>query len=381
MSSGHALVVLFDVTVLLAIILFLCTLLPAVFSKSVQRSIGWYSLMTAWLTYSLSYGLLIGRQEEPIEPPLGLCLFQTLLVYAVPPLVAVGTLCYYIEFYLIVSSLRSNNPRRPSFSRTFCLAIAPWLVFLMIILEVLLLVFPGKRLHLVDRAANNFYCHLENDIPNQVTAAVIIAAMVILIPLEVWTGISMYRNWEVFKRLSRTDRQIFITVYLRLILCTIAAVIAFAFSMLAFVFPAPDATSLAYPTLPIFIAFAFGTQRDLLQAWLFWRPSQPYGSIVFNGGTVITTNVYTSWGAQTTGISTETQTQEFKPSPAGDPLRGPALSRVPKTPATLSTSTAILTNPITHPDTPLVVAHPASSQTLRELPPLESIAKADTQIK
>lgn len=84
--SSHTLVVLFDVTVLLAILLFVFTWAPAVFSKKVQRSIGWFNLMTAWSVYSLSYGLLVGRQEIPGPPPFSICLAQTLLIYAAPPL-------------------------------------------------------------------------------------------------------------------------------------------------------------------------------------------------------------------------------------------------------------------------------------------------------
>lgn len=84
-SQHHTLIIVFDVFVLLGFILFLCTLLPAVFSRAVQRSVAWYSLMTAWVVYSLSYGLLVGRQEGP-EPPLNICLLQTLLIYAVPAL-------------------------------------------------------------------------------------------------------------------------------------------------------------------------------------------------------------------------------------------------------------------------------------------------------
>ena len=85
MPSQHSLVVLFDVFVFAGIGLSLCTFLPAILSKNVYRSIGWYSLMTAWLVYSLSYALLIGKQEGP-DPPFGLCVFQSLLVYATPPL-------------------------------------------------------------------------------------------------------------------------------------------------------------------------------------------------------------------------------------------------------------------------------------------------------
>jgi hypothetical protein len=85
MSFHHSLVVLFDAIVLVATILCLCTIVPAILSRTVHRSIAWYSLMTAWLVYSVSYGLLIGKQEGP-NPPFGLCLLQTLLVYAGPPL-------------------------------------------------------------------------------------------------------------------------------------------------------------------------------------------------------------------------------------------------------------------------------------------------------
>jgi len=85
MPSHHSLIVFFDVAVFMAIVLSLCTFLPAILSKNVRRSIGWYSLIAAWLVYSLSYALLIGKQEGT-DPPSGLCVFQSLLIYAVPAL-------------------------------------------------------------------------------------------------------------------------------------------------------------------------------------------------------------------------------------------------------------------------------------------------------
>jgi len=85
MPSHHSLVVFFDVVVFVAIALSFFTFLPAILSKNVHRSIGWYSLIAAWLVYSLSYALLIGKQEGP-DPPFGLCAFQSLLIYAVPTL-------------------------------------------------------------------------------------------------------------------------------------------------------------------------------------------------------------------------------------------------------------------------------------------------------
>ncbi|KAF9444668.1 hypothetical protein P691DRAFT_736113 [Macrolepiota fuliginosa MF-IS2] len=332
MPSDRTLVILFDVLVLMAVVLLLCTLLPAVFSKNVYRSIGWYNLMTAWLVYSLSYGLLVGRQVESADPPLDLCLFQTSLIYAVPGLASASMVCYNVEFYLIISGLRSGTPRPPSFSRTFWLVVIPWLVFLMIILEVLLLVFPGRQLHLLHVAANNLYCHLNNSAPAQVTSAIIICAVVILIPLEVCTGSLMYRNWDVFGNLSRTTRRLFLTVYLRLIISTLAAVTAFAFSMLTFVFKTPDAKSLVYPIVPIAIAFAFGTQKDLLRAWLFWRAPRPDNPIVFNSGTLMTTGISASGSIGTNAV----RTQRLESISGGDSLGKP--TPVPETLALVSST-------------------------------------------
>lgn len=85
MPSHHTVVVLYDVIALTAMVMFICSFLPAIFSRGVQRSAGWYSLMTAWLVYALSYILLVGKQEGP-EPAFGLCMLQTLLVYAAPSL-------------------------------------------------------------------------------------------------------------------------------------------------------------------------------------------------------------------------------------------------------------------------------------------------------
>lgn len=84
--ASYPSVTLFNVLVLLSVLLVVCTLFPPIFSKNVNRSPGWYSLMLGWLLFSLSYGLLIGHQQSTDQPPPGLCTAQALLVYAVPPL-------------------------------------------------------------------------------------------------------------------------------------------------------------------------------------------------------------------------------------------------------------------------------------------------------
>lgn len=282
----YDIVILFDVLVLLSILLVAFALLPAVSSRYVSRSVGWYSLMTGWLVFSLSYGLIVGYQGER-RPPLSLCTFQTLLIYAVPQLVATSLLCYYIEFYLIISGLRTGKLRSPSQTRTFLLAVAPWVVFFFNIVTVSILIFPGNRLHLVERAPNNFYCHLSNPIPATITSATVIGVIGVLLPLEAWTGLVMYRHWDAFRRLSKADSRIYLALYIRFTLSTMVSIAAFLLSTLLFILPRTYRSGLCYPFLAIIMTVAFGIQKDILRAWMFWYQQNRRLSTIFFAKTTV----------------------------------------------------------------------------------------------
>lgn len=268
-------VIVFDSLILLSILLVIFALLPALLSRNVSRSVGWYSLMTGWLVYSISYGLIVGYQEGERGPPRGLCVTQTLLIYAVPQLVATSLLCYYIEFHLIISGLRNGKTGPPSRTRTFLLTVAPWIVFFSDIIGVSILLFPGKHLHLVERAPNHLFCHIPYNsypIPATITSAVVAGSIGIAIPLEVWTGLVMYWHWDIFRHMDKSNSRIYLTLYIRMTLSTICAVVALMLSMLLFFFPKVERTELCYPIVSVIMAIAFGTQKDILRAWVFWCP-------------------------------------------------------------------------------------------------------------
>lgn len=296
---SHGWILFFDITVLLGVFLATCILLPALFSKNVHRSIGWYSMMGAWLVYGLSYSLLIGLQERDDPPPKGLCLLQTLLIYPAPVLAASATLCYYIEFYFIVSSCKRENLAQvtsPSRTRVIWLALIPWIVWMAALFETGLILFHGDNISLLERAEHRFYCHLRLIAPSLVTGALALFMVAVLIVLQVRTGFTMRRHWDLFKRLTETDRQVLVTIYIRFIYCSASGVITTILCSFAFAMPAPNADCLQvlYPIPSIIFALAFGTQKDLRQAWCFWRKPEPYTSIVFHHHTLSTTNYFTS---------------------------------------------------------------------------------------
>lgn len=81
-------ITIFNFFASLGVISIIAVLAPALFSPRIKRSATWYGELTSWLVYSVSYILLFGHQLGPKPPPHGLCMFQAVLVYAMPPLYA-----------------------------------------------------------------------------------------------------------------------------------------------------------------------------------------------------------------------------------------------------------------------------------------------------
>jgi hypothetical protein len=85
MAGAPAYLIAYDVLSFASALILLITILTVVVSKRLYRGKGWFSMMLYWLIYALSYGLLVGKQTGS-EPSFGLCYFQTLFIYAAPPL-------------------------------------------------------------------------------------------------------------------------------------------------------------------------------------------------------------------------------------------------------------------------------------------------------
>ncbi|KAF9450979.1 hypothetical protein P691DRAFT_788090 [Macrolepiota fuliginosa MF-IS2] len=286
--SRHTLVIAFDVLCFLAVLSILCTLLPAMLSRNVKRSVGWYSLMVAWLLFSVGYVLLVGRQERPEEPPRGLCLAQVLLTYPAPALMFAGPL----------PPTQTHSDANPGCGVVLFqnIKLKVWQSWANQNHSDIL----GGNLSQMEPAPNGLYCHINGLTQNLLVTTIIVLhppvigekGLVLNFIYSVWTGFSMYRHWASFRRLSQTDRHIFLTVYIRFLFVTISAFIALVFSIRSYsALTDPDTGnfSIAYPFIAICIALAFGTQKDMLQAWVFWKYSEPCNTIVFHGHTSATT--------------------------------------------------------------------------------------------
>ncbi|KAF9464070.1 hypothetical protein BDZ94DRAFT_1297476 [Collybia nuda] len=270
-------IIAFDVLASLGIVSVTAVFVPAVFSPRIRRSATWFGMLTSWLVYSLSYVLLFGRQFSMKFPPHGLCMLQAILVYVMPPLCSVATTCFTIDFFLKISKVKIQGKKIGYKTGKFIIAL-PWASGLVIAIEAILVINDDTAVTL---DPNHFYCHITNSIPTMVNIGILCLCSLIVIPLEIYTGILLYRNWAVIKNSNGKNAHVALSTLVRLILFSFIVSLAIALTL----FTATHlgkfvaAWGIVLVTLPIFSAICFGTQQDLLNVWLFWRrPSSSKGS-------------------------------------------------------------------------------------------------------
>ncbi|KAF9445475.1 hypothetical protein P691DRAFT_266471 [Macrolepiota fuliginosa MF-IS2] len=265
----------YDVLSFASALLIALTILTVILSKQLYRGKGWFGLMSCWLVYSISYGLLVGRQIGA-EPSFSHCFAQTVFIYAAPPLVGVGTLCFYLDFYL--GSCWDPSRRcslRPAIS--WLLLALPWMVHIAIDLEVVIVAVRSNADPVVERIESNLYCHLQdNSVPGMLNAALVVLSMVLLIPLE---GIQLYRSRSIR---SGADFRQYLSVYIRIAACTIVASVAFGLSAITLVDVKSDSLvqDLSFPCLSMAVSLIFASQQDLLNVWFCRRAKKSTYSFV-----------------------------------------------------------------------------------------------------
>ncbi|KAJ7818815.1 hypothetical protein B0H13DRAFT_397205 [Mycena leptocephala] len=253
----------------LAIIMFTAWLSPRV-----RRTPAWYLFMASWMFFCLSYFLIAGQQVGA-EPSFGICATQAALVYAAPPLTSCVSLSFLLQLYSTVSSVLRNG--RSSRTRTIALQIFPFVVYFVFFIESLAICLSNRDE--VARSISGMFCHLTNPFQVKITATVVILAMTSMLVYEVLTIALLYRNWTAFQRLRvRTNDAVSLPLLIRVTVFSFLPMVAMVVSSMAFLSTSPIVaaeTNLVVAFLPIAAAVIFGTQRDLLSVWMFWKKPAP----------------------------------------------------------------------------------------------------------
>ncbi|KAL4267602.1 G-protein coupled receptors family 3 profile domain-containing protein [Pleurotus pulmonarius] len=253
-------------------------LLTALSSKRIQRDLTWYNFCIAWIISCISYLLLsfAGQQTGP-APNHVLCLTQASLIYAAPNLTAFATLALVIQLWLNVHSapIGSTSPRhRVSGLVTLILLSVPYAVAIVTLVASLMVAshWPGC----VSRAKSSMYCGMNIRLPGQVSAILVAVSMGVAVFLEVFIAVTLYRNWRLLKSLDghimhsmRTSVRVGIFSLFSILSIAVAPVY-----LSAVMAPIPN---IIIALTPVAAFFVFGSQKDLLSVWIFWRrvPSSP----------------------------------------------------------------------------------------------------------
>ncbi|KAF8217482.1 hypothetical protein K438DRAFT_2006614 [Mycena galopus ATCC 62051] len=278
LSTGAAMdsgIVIFNLFAFLGLFWLSAVLITAATSRTIHRSKTWFAHLGAWAAYSLSYVLIVGRQTGP-PPSHTVCLLQASLIYACPVLAGIGGLCFLIEIYLGISTVLFQKKIHPGWSTL--LAIFPYLFAACVFIRVLLMVRDEST---VQRHPTNFYCHIAGANNAFESAIIVLVSGILLLSLEGGIIVMLCVNWRDFRNLSRSDPRYGLSVFIRLGLFTL--LYCFGAGLDAFTIYAGNMSfaswSVLLPIASIFAALAFGTQKDILQAWMFWRkPSFAEGS-------------------------------------------------------------------------------------------------------
>ncbi|KAJ7158708.1 hypothetical protein C8R46DRAFT_1224641 [Mycena filopes] len=248
--------------------------LTAWLSPTVHRTSAWYSFMLSWMFFCLSYFLIVGQQVGP-EPSFEICVTQAALIYAAPVLTSCISLAFLLQLYSTVSSVLRSGPM--SRIRTLLAQTFPFATYLVVFLETLILGLSNRSE--VARDISGMFCHLTNSLQKKVTATVVILAMLAMLVYEGLTVSLLYRNWTAFKRLRvRSNDAVLLPLMIRISVFSFLPMVAMVVSSLSYLSSSPigdGQTNLIVAFLPAAAAVIFGTQRDILNSWMFWKKKTP----------------------------------------------------------------------------------------------------------
>ncbi|KAK0207069.1 hypothetical protein DFS33DRAFT_641526 [Desarmillaria ectypa] len=270
-------VLIYDILSFLGFFFLLAVLFPAAFSKQIKRRRTWFSLIISWMVFAFSYLCLVNNQFGG-EPHFGTCLFQTLLVYSAPPLVASTGFYFILDIYL---ELRNTIFRGSDVSVAYrdAMVLTPWVLWVLMIMTTAFLIEDPTQ---ISRESTHMYCHSNSGTQLAVTLCVTFPLAASCILLEGLMGRLLYRNWTIFRRYcvdkasdSRSGR-ISLSMMIRIVCFTTIplAALGLASFVAAHQMDSSATWNILLASLPILAALSFGTQQDIVRAWMFRLPSR-----------------------------------------------------------------------------------------------------------
>ncbi|KAI0671312.1 hypothetical protein C8Q78DRAFT_763833 [Trametes maxima] len=252
----------------------LAVLITALFAPKVYRHFTWLNFCITWLIYCISYTMLAfsGQQTRPEPPAYPLCLTQASLVYSAPVLVAMSTFSLVLQLFFTLSSALRPPPKdsvapRATMRNAFLL-LAPYILWLGFIIAILVIGTRNPRS--VARAGGLVYCVIKTGAPGNATAITVAAILLCMVVLDVYIGAVLYKNWRALRGSDRPGKIPF-SLILRVAIFSFFCVVGIGCSFVFLSEVSFFAGNTLIALMPLIAFLVFGTQRDILKVWLFWR--------------------------------------------------------------------------------------------------------------
>uniref|UniRef100_A0A8H7Y2X3 Uncharacterized protein n=1 Tax=Psilocybe cubensis TaxID=181762 RepID=A0A8H7Y2X3_PSICU len=182
--------------------------------------------------------------------------------------------CFASIVYISIHLALKNNSTLTKLQMTL-LHLVPCGAFFCVLLEIMILglINPNS----VERHPLGMYCHLTTSAAPKITAALTIMALAIFICIEGLIAFMLWRLWKSTGRLSplrNSYDHISFDVALRVVIFGFCPMVAIGVSSLQY-FPRTNidtiTSTIIQAVLPVVAGLIFGTQRDILRVWMFWR--------------------------------------------------------------------------------------------------------------
>ncbi|KAK0187123.1 hypothetical protein F5146DRAFT_1063578 [Armillaria mellea] len=263
----------FDAILIITFVLLGVTSFTAKLSSRISRSKTWYLFIGSTMFWCIAYLFLLGRQGNQ-EPPFGICLLQSALVYSANPVATISALGLVLELHMKLNILSFSDKRLKEWQSWF-LAMPPavGVVVFFYVLGV-----GAAHATAVERDPSRIFCHITHIGSFGIGQPFIISAVTTMIPdafvllfsglVAVKICISKRRYGQALP--SNGTARITVSWVIRVTALTVLLSIGNIMAITSLVMdPNTSAAgwNLALTSMPVSVFLLFGTQMDFLHLW------------------------------------------------------------------------------------------------------------------
>lgn len=252
---------------------FLIIFMTALFSSQIVRHPAWFSFCFSWILWGISFSLLFfsGQQTQVTSQPL--CIVQSALVYTVPLLAGLASVALITHLFLSVRSAltsESATKQQPwARSVSLLLVLVPWLLGVAVFVSFL--TFAINHPSDIELSHNGTYCVIVNSFLPKITAAMGTLLSITIVVFEAVIGAILYRHRDLINGFPQSR-----SLAIQLVLFTAVALCSAGISLVFVITRTRGAVfDIMLGAVPVATSVIFGTQRDILRSWMFWKRSLP----------------------------------------------------------------------------------------------------------